>query len=90
MVLEHHGVKMKMVTTKREKVRQVDKETDHRDSVNILSTQMTTNLKWDQTLNFKDIEFFYNNFQGPSHNLPVGSVEKTASFRLQIELSVRW
>jgi hypothetical protein len=46
-------------------------------SDNAPSTQKTSNLKWNQTSNFEDIETFYNHFQkGQSHNFPVGIVIK--------------
>jgi hypothetical protein len=54
-------------------------ESVHTDKDNAPSTQKTTNFKWNQTFNFEDIEPFYN-FQGPSHNLPVGSIKKLFQF----------
>jgi hypothetical protein len=38
--------------------------------------QKTGNLRWNQTLNVKDIEPFCNTFQGLFYNLPVGSTEE--------------
>lgn len=57
---------------------ELDRETDHRDGVSILSTQKTANLEWNQIMKFKDIKPFYNHFQWPSNNHFIGSVEKTA------------
>jgi hypothetical protein len=54
---------------------EVDRKTVHGDSGNAPSTQKATDLKWKQTLNLKDIEPFCNNFQGPAHNPPVGSIK---------------
>jgi hypothetical protein len=71
VVLWHHGVKMKNITMKRDKMKQICCG----NSGNAPSTQEAADLIWRQSLEFRNMELF-SNFQGLSHNLLIRSVKK--------------
>jgi hypothetical protein len=69
---------------------QADRKNVHEDSGNAPSAQNTANIKWNETLNFKDIKSFFNYFQGLSHILLAEVSKKTIFVSLQTDLLARW